>query len=53
MTGRWRRSCQVLDCARWAKIPQTSGSTPLIGYNLFVVIGSLALRVLFMNFSER
>ena len=30
-----------------------SGSTQLIGYNLFIVIGSLALRMLFMNFTER
>lgn len=31
----------------------TSGSTRLIGYNLFIVIGSLVLRVPFMNFTDR
>lgn len=36
-----------------SRSPQTSGSTQRIGYNLSIVIGSLALRVLFMNFTER
>jgi hypothetical protein len=31
----------------------TSGSTRLIGYNLFIVTGSLVLRVLFTNFPAR
>lgn len=36
-----------------SRSPQMAGSTQRIGYNLFIVIGSLTLRVLFMNFTER
>ena len=38
---------------RCANTPQISGSTQLIGYNLLIVPGSLVLRVLFMNFTDR